>query len=235
MGVARALRVAAGTAQQPETTIGLPNGVSALTFTCRYRVDDVTASVTLCYLETSGGAEKLTLGNLDTGYTSWFRDEAYAGPRVSTQDPTNNVWHWAAVRFNDADSPKAKVWFAPDGGSIYTGTGDPGAISGQVTVLSLSNYHATRTHDLTEIKIWLSALTDGEVEAERSYVVPQKDGAWAWYGMDSDTLSTCFTDDSGNGHTLTATANPTVITGAGTTWDVGGSASPGSITTTITL
>jgi hypothetical protein len=235
MGVARALRIAGGTAQQPKIVTGLPNGVSAFTFSCRSRTSDATALLTPFYLTTAAEAEVWRFGWGTSDYASWMRDEGSTGPHV-TQTLTNDTWAWWAFRFDNGASPKVKVWFALDGGSVYTATGDAGSIAGQTTELWLAQYHASLTQDISEVKMWLSALTDGEVEAERSYVVPQKTGTWAWYGMDSDTLATCFTDDSGNGHTLEATVNPTVIAGAGTTWDAAeAGGSPGSVYVAITL
>lgn len=233
MGVARALRVAASSSQHPYLNSSLPANLNTFTFSARVRFNEITSTRTIFYSENSGATDKLTLVASGDPWVIW-RDEAYTDAHLADYDPAANTWHWVACRIDTGASPTAKLWIAPDGGSITTATGSPTGLSTPIIFLFIA-YNSTAQSDISEIKMWTSALTDGEVEAERDYVVPQKDGAWAWYGMDSDTLATCLADNSGNGHTLLVASNPTVITGAGTTWDVGGSASPGSITTTITL
>lgn len=224
MGVARALRLAASH-QSLRLTSSLPSSITTFTFSARMRWD--TTTVTRRILEMGNAAWDDTLKFLCTA-DPWviFRDEANTDAHLASYDPAANTWHWIACRIDTGATPTAKIWVAPDGGGVTSATGSPTGIASALVELHIVGETTGSQVDVSEVKMWLSALTDGEVLAERDYVVPQKAGVWAWYGMDSDTLATCLTDDSGNGHTLTAPTTPTVIAGAGTTWDAGATGNP---------
>lgn len=163
----------------------------------------------------------------DTAPPKFFETEVkkggvYDGADTGSTAWTANTWIFIAIRRESATALQLYVDTGPDGSPIsYDVTGRTASNKfGFPTWFDFLN--GAFAGSMTQVRIWTTNLTNGELATEKQWTVAQKTAnLWAEYKLVN--AGTATTDNSGNSRTLTTHGSPT--TGAD---DPSGQSSPGS-------